>query len=1065
MMLPQICIRRPVLATMMSLALVLFGVISLINLPVRELPNIDPPIINVTTIYLGADAGVMETEVTERLEESINSVEGIRSLVSESREQVSSITVEFDLAHDIETAAQDVRDRVARVRGKLPDDIEEPIVAKQEADANPVIWISLFSDRYSTLELTGFAEDILVDPLQTVPGVSSVTIGGEKRYATRIRLDPDRMAALQVTVLDIQRALRTQNVDLPSGRVENFDREMTIQTRGELKEIEDFNRLVIRSEKGSLVRLSDVGRAEVGVEDERSVARYNSKPSVGLGVVKQSTANTIEVAKAVKAQLDELKLLLPDGVETAIPYDEAVYVEKSIREVWVTLGIAFLLVVATIFLFLRNFRSTIVPALAIPISIVATFMVLAIMGYTVNTLTMLALVLAIGVVVDDSIVVLENIYRHVENGMAPMDAAQEGMKEITLAIIATTGALAAVFLPLAFQTTVTGRLFIEFAIALCGAVVISSFVALTLTPMVAARVLRPISEVQHGRVYHVFERGFKRVEQGYRRNLERALDHPWRILLIGLFTLIAAAFFYSRLDKDFLPEENKGRLLCFVLTPEGSTPDYTSRMVSKMEKIIHETPEVEGIFSITAPSYGGPGKGNQGFVFIRTADDAQRSVQDIVAGPNGLGARFYNEVEGAFAIPIIPKAVSRGFGQPFQLVIQGQDLEELNRYASELADKLRATGYLDNVRSSFELNKPELRVLVDRDRAATLGISIESLSQTLQIVFGGQKISQTTRGGREYQVLAQLERMERLTPADLDRLFLRNDRGELIQLSGVVRLEAGGGPNAITHYNRYRSAIIEGTPKGIPLGTAVERVEALLKGNEPPGFRHEWSGETRDFKESGGGFLFVVVLALVVVYMVLASQFESLLHPLTVMLTIPLAAVGAFGALWLLGGVNQLGTSLYAWAHYAPDPPAMARWLSAAIPRIPAMGINLFSQVGLVLLIGLVTKNSILLVDFANQQMAKGKDARTAMLEAGSLRLRPILMTSFSTILGILPLAIGFGAGAESRRPMGVAALGGLITSTVLTLFLIPVVYVFFSRLSLGRFFTAKGAKAEVPLG
>ncbi len=1051
MSLPQICIRRPVLAVMMNVALVLFGIISLIGLPVRELPNIDPPIVNITTIYPGADAAVMETEVTERLEESINSVEGVRSLTSESREQVSSITVEFDLARDIETAAQDVRDRVARVRGQLPDDIEEPIVAKQEADANPVIWISLFSDRYSTLELTGFAEDIMLDPLQTVPGVSSIFIGGQKRYATRIRLDPDRMAALKVTVLDVRQALTTQNVELPSGRIENFEREMTIQTRGELKQIEDFNRLVIRSENGTLIRLSDVGRAEVGVEDERSIARYNSKPSVGLGVVKQSTANTIEVAREVKAQLERLKLLLPDGVEVALPYDEAVYVEKSIDEVWVTLGIAFLLVVMTIFIFLRNLRSTIVPALSIPVSIFATFMIISVMGYTVNTLTMLALVLAIGVVVDDSIVVLENIYRHIEDGMMPMEAAQKGMKEITFAVIATTVALAAVFLPLAFQTTVTGRLFVEFAIALCGSVVISSFVALTLTPMIAARILKPIADVQHGRLYQSFERGFRRIEQSYRRNLERTLDHPWRVLAVGVLSLIAAGFFYSRLDKEFLPEENKGRLLCFALTPEGATADYTDRMVSKIEGIVRDVPEVEGYFSITAPSFGGPGKGNQAFLFIRIADDAKRSVQDIVGGPHGLGARFFTEVEGAFAIPIIPKAVSRGFGQPFQLVVEGQNLEALNRQAADLANKLRATGFLANVRSSFELNKPELRVIIDRDRAATLGISIESLSQTLQIIFGGQKISQTKRGGKEYQVLAQLERMERLTPSDLDRIFLRNNRGELIQISGVVHLEAGGGPNAITHYNRYRSATIEGTPSGVSLGTAVERVEAMLKDNEPPGFRHEWSGETRDFKEAGGGFLLVVILALVVVYMVLASQFESLLHPLTVMLTIPLAAVGAFGALWLLSGVNQLGTGLYGWSHYAPNPPAAAHWLSAAIPRIPSMGVNLFSQVGLVLLIGLVTKNAILLVDFANQQMTLGKDARTAMLEAGSLRLRPILMTSFSTILGILPLAIGFGAGAESRRPMGVAALGGLITSTVLTLFLIPVVYVFFSRLGSRR--------------
>lgn len=1046
MMLPHICIRRPVLAVMMNLALVLFGAIALSRLPVRELPNIDPPIVNISTIYPGADAAVMESEVTERLEESINSIEGIRTLTSESREQVSTITVEFDLSRDIEVAAQDVRDRVARVRGQLPDDIEEPVIAKQEADANPVLWIALYSDRFSTLELTTIAEDYMVDSLQTVKGVSSIYVGGRKKYATRLRLDPARMAAHGITVLDVEAALRNQNVELPSGRIENADREMTIQTRGELKTIDEFNRLVIKEENGAQVRLYDIGRAEIGVEDERSIARFKSKPSIGLGVVKQSTANTIEVAKAIKAELELLKPVLPEGINIDTPYDESVYVDKSISEVWATLGIAFLLVVMTIFIFLRNLRSTLIPSVAVPVSIISTFVILAIMGYSVNTLTMLALILAIGIVVDDAIVVLENIYRHIEEGQSPMDAAHKGMEEITFAVIATTVALAAVFIPLAFQTTVTGRLFVEFAIALCGSVVISSFVALTLTPMMAARVLRPISEVKHGHVYQSFERVFRRIENAYSRNLVKALDHRRIVIAIALVTLGAAVWFYRHLDKEFLPEEDKGRLLCFAITPEGSTCEYTDRMVSKMENIVRSVPEVDGYFSVTAMSREGPGKGNQGLMFIRFKEERDRSVQDIVAGPHGVGARFFGEIEGAIAIPIIPKAVSRGFGQPFQLVIQAQELVGLNQYADELANRLRGAGFLINVRSSFEMNKPELRIHVDRNRAADLGVSIDALSRTLQILFGGQKVSQTKRDGKQYDVLAQLDRVNRMTPSDLDNLYVRNNRGNLIQLSNVVTSEVGGGPNAITHYNRIRSAIIEATPNGVSMGEAVTRVEEILKETQPVGFRHDWSGETRDLKEAGGGFVFVMILALVIVYMILASQFESLVHPFTVMLTIPLAAVGAFGGLWLLSCVNKLGSGLYGWAHYAPDPPAIAGWLSSIVPRIPAMGINLFSQIGIVLLVGLVTKNSILLVDFANQQMAKGKNARDAMLEAGALRLRPILMTAVSTILGILPLAIGFGAGAESRRPMGVAALCGMLTSTFLTLFVIPVVYTAFSE-------------------
>ncbi len=1054
MTLSEISVKRPVLATMMNLGLILFGVIGLTRLPVRELPDVDPPIVNVMTVYPGANARVVETQVTEPLEEALTSIEGIKELTSESREQLSSITIEFNLSRPIEVAAQDVRDRVARVRGRLPDDVDEPIVAKQDADAQPSLWIALYSDRYSTLELTTLAENLFKDRLQTVPGVSSIFLGGAKRFAIRIWLDSEKMAARGVTVLDVQRALATQSIELPSGRVENLQRELSIETRGQLKTPEEYNQLVIRQahEGSALVRVRDVGQAMAGVEDEHAVARYNSQPAMGIGIVKQSKANTIEVARGVKQEVERIKPILPPGINIAFPYDESVYIERSINEVWGTLWTSFILVIITIFIFLRNVRSTAVPSVTIPVSIISTFGILYLFGFSVNIVTMLALVLAIGVVVDDAIVVLENIYRHIEAGMSPFEATLLGMREITFAVIATTIALVAVFLPLAFQTSVTGRMFVEFAVAISCSVAISAFVALTLAPMISARILKPFhaTTVNHNGLHTVFdrlERGLIAISQRYDRILRWSLTHRRRVVILALVAFGLTAFFFAKLEREFMPEEDKGRLFCIVITPEGSTSEYTDRMVRKMEGMIRATPETDGFFSAVALARGGPGRTNEGLAFIRLKDQRQRHVQDIVGGPQGLGSQFFTKVEGAIAIPIVPKAIGGGFGQQFQLVLQHQDLTELNRVASDVANRLRQAGFLMNVRSTFELNRPQLEVSIDRDRAAALDVSVQDIARTLQILFGGLDLSKVNLSGKEYDVIAQLQREARLTPADLDRLYVRNGAGRLVQLSNVVTYQAGAGPSAIYHFDRSRSATIEGTPAGVPLGTAVARAEAIIRDALPGDVRHQWSGEAEDLRTSGRETGFVILLAIFVIYMVLASQFESLVHPLTVMLTLPLGAVGAFGLLWLLARVNLLGTMLYGWAHYSPHPPAIARLLSALIPRIPAMSFNLFSQIGLILLLGLVTKNGILLVDFANQERAKGKSAIDAMHAAGLIRLRPILMTATSTIAGILPIAIGFGTGAESRRPLGVAAVGGMVTSTLLTLVVIPVVYVLFSHL------------------
>ena len=1048
MILSRLSIQRPVLTTMMNLSLILFGFIALTRLPVRELPDIDPPIVSVTTVYPGANASVVETEVTERLEEQLNNIEGIRTISSQSREQVSNITIEFDLSRDIDQSAQDVRDRVSRVRGRLPEFIDEPIIAKQDSDAQPIIWIGMNSDRVTPLEMTLLAEKQIKNRLQTIKGVSGVIIGGEQRYSMRLWLDSERMAAHQITVLDIEDALRRQNVELPSGRVENLQREMTIQTRGEMKTPDEFNDLVIRSDAAKLVRLRDVGEARAGVENERTIARNNGRPCIFLGIVKQSKANTVEVADGVMAEIERIKPTLPDGVEIVFNYDESVFVRKAISEVWETLGIAFALVVIIIWFFLGSFRSTLIPAVAIPVSIIGTFAILMAFGYSINILTMLALVLAIGVVVDDAIVVLENIHRHIEKGLTPMKAAFKGMDEIAFAVIAITLSLVAVFTPLAFQTSSTGRLFIEFAVAVAGSVVISAFVALTLSPMMAARILK--DHAPHDRFFLLqwFEMLLKFFTNTYEATLKpcvnaaASLARPfagWSFLpRLGVGLVIASVlavivgwpniWLFKNLEGEFLPEEDKGRLLSFVFAPEGSTTEFTDRQMRKLEEILKNTPEVQVFGSITAFSMAGPGQGNQGIVFVRLKEqeDRERGIQEIVNGPGGLRQQFFQNVEGAIAVPNIPKAFGRGFGSSFQLVIQNQDLDQLDSYTQTLLNKLRGMTNLVNARSSFEVTKPELRLDIDRSRAAALGVSIQDISRTLQILFGGRDLSRIKLDGKEYEVIAQLQRSSRLLPQDLDRIYVRNQTGQLVQLSSIITRREGATANTIEHYNRLRSTTISASLVGIPLGTAIQRVDALLKEDLPPGFLYDWAGESKEFTDSSGEFLFVLGLALIITFMVLAAQFESLVHPWTVILCVPLAGFGALGLLWLVGFLGKTGI----------------------LPPMVSMNINLFSLIGFVLLVGLVTKNGILLVEFANQRCADGATPKDAMIEAGRIRLRPILMTAFSTIAGILPIAIGFGAGAESRRPMGIVVIGGMLTSTFLTLYVVPVVYTMFSDLS-----------------
>lgn len=1055
MSLPEFCIRRPIFAVMLNLLIVLFGVVGYLRLPVRELPDVDPPIVTVTTIYFGANSEVMETEVTERLEQEINTIPGIKTLTSISRDEVSIVTVRFNLDVPIDVAAQDVRDRIARARGRMPQDIEEPIVAKQDANAQEVMWVALYSEDYTTLELTDLAEREFKDRLQTVPGVGGINLGGEKRQAIRIRLDASRMAAAGVTAADIRRVLAVDSVELPAGSLENLDREMTVRALGKISRPEEFEQLVIRYLDGAPVRLREVATVEFGVEDENSVARFNGNPSVGLGVVKQSEANAVEVADRVLAEIEQIKPRLPQSVKVEIAYDSSTYVKKAIREVQETVFIAFALVLLVMLLFLRNFYSTIIPMLAVPVSLVGVFALLSILGYSVNLLTLLALVLAVGVVVDDAIVVLENIYRHVEEGMSPLEAAVKGVKEITAAVIAITITLVVVFVPIAFQASSTGILFREFAFATAGAVAISAFVALTLTPTMCARILRPPGK--HGKLYNWLERGFKAVEERYNRTLAWAVRRKAVVVLLALATLGITGFWAKALPREFLPDDDKGYVFAIIFAPEGSTTEYTDGIVRQAEDIFRSYPEVSGAFSAVALARGAPGESDFGIVFAKLKPGERRTAIEL-ARPGAMGSMFtrlINEIKGAQAVAILPKAAN--FGEQYQLVLQGPDLARLEVVAKQVRNELIQAGFVAQPRLNLNFEQPQLSLRFDRDLAASQGVSVRDMSEALQILWGGVDLARYNRAGKEYKVIAQLQRDDRLAPPSMEDIYVRNGAGNLVKLSSFIQPVQSGSANAINRFARQRAVTIASQVQGVSLGEAVTRTEAILARVLPPDVSFRWTGEADEIQEGGAESLRTFVLAVLIIYMVLAAQFESLRHPFTIMLALPLALFGAFGGIWLLSMVNQFALiKFYAPLDQLPKPLA---WLTTHLPEIPAMTLNVYSLIGLVLLLGLVTKNSILLVEFANQRMARGANAVDAMLDAGRTRLRPILMTAVATIVGILPVALGLGEATISRRALGVAVVGGMTTSTFLTLFVVPVVYILLS----GRQPAARPADAPAP--
>ncbi len=1000
MFLSDMSVKRPVLATMMSLAIVLFGAIGYTRLSVREYPDIDPPIISVSTFLPGANPRVMESAVTDILEEELSTVEGLRTLTSTSGEQSSNITLEFNLNRSVESAAQDVRDKVSRVRGRLPREVLEPVIAKQDADAQPFYWLALSGANYTLLDLSDIGDRIVKQRLQTIPGVGNSFIAGERRISMRVWISAKELAARGLTVQNVEAAIRSRNVEIPAGRIESDNREFTVRSLGELKTPQEFGDLVVANQDGQLVRLSDLAKVELGPRDERSVLRFKGTSAVAVGIVRQSKANMVDVADSIRAALPLIEQALPAGVKLSTAFDQSVYVKRSISETIDTLFLAFGLVVVIIFLFLRNLRATIIPGLAIPVSIIGAFGVMYFLGFSINTFTLLALILAIGLVVDDAIIVLENAYRHQEElGETPENAAMRGTSEIGFAVIATTVSLVAVFAPLAFLQGTTGRLFNEFGVALAGSVVISGFVALTLTPMLCARILRVPKS--HGAVYQSLERGLNWLAVTYAATLAWAIRHRAFVLAGAAVSLLVAYVTFNVLKREFIPAEDRGWFMAAVTAPQGATVQYTDGYQKQVEAVMAGTPEINSYFSVVG--FGGDVSG--GFVFVNMKDwrDRVRTTQEVIGGimPQLFG------MPGVQAFAFSPSPIG-GFGSPVQFVVQHPDFDSLTAVMPAFLARASQINGLVNVQSSLKVNKPELTVRYDRDRAEDLGVSVSDVGSTLETMLGGRRVSTFTRDNKLYDVMVQLSPEDRATPSDMTSLYVRGRDGQLVNLAAVTTVIEGVGPQRLFHYNRVPSFTISANPlPGFTMGEALDSLNAVAAELLPRGGSTALSGEMREFAESGTALYFAFLLALLVVYMVLAAQFESLVHPFTVLLAVPLAVTGALVTLFFTGAT-----------------------------------LNLYSQIGMILLIGLASKNSILLVEYANQLREQGKGLLEATLEAGRVRLRPILMTAFATIFGALPIALGLSAGSESRQPLGYVIVGGMFVATFLTLYLVPVVYV-----------------------
>jgi len=1001
MKLSETCIRRPVFATVLSLVVVLVGAVAFQRLSVREYPNIDTPTVNVRTDYPGASAEIVETQVTQVLEESLAGIEGIDYMTSVNRQGQSQITVNFRLARDPDAAAADVRDRVSRSRGRLPDEISEPVIQKVEADAQPILYLAFSSTRHSPLEISDYADRYVKDQLQTLPGVAEVRIFGERRFAMRLWIDPLRLAGYGLTVQEVEQALRRQNVEIPAGLVESADREFSVLSESDLRTVAQFNDLIIKRTTDYLVRLEDIGFAQLAPEEERRVSRFNGNLSVTMGVVKQATANPLDVSRAVREAMPRVEGSLPDGMRMDIAYDKSEFIKTSIENVFTTIAEAIALVVMIIFFFLRSARATVIPLVTIPVSLIGSFALMYFFGFSINTLTLLALILAIGLVVDDAIVMLENIYRNVENGLTPTEAALKGSKEIAFAVMAMTLTLAAVYIPIGFMTGKTGRLFTEFAWTLAGAVLISGFVALTLSPMMGAKLLR--SEHTTNRLSLAIEGFLNRLTAGYRRLLGVALRVPAVVLLIGVGVAAAGGFAYSKLSSELAPYEDQGVILGIMVGPEGATKEYMDGYARDMEAIYGSVPEGQRYLVIVG--FPTVSRGIS-FLGLKPWDERDRTAREI-ASP--LRDKMF-AIPGILAFPITPPPLGqRGSDKPVQLVLQTSlPYDELQKMVDSVIARLVDHPGLTNVESDLKLNQPQVKVVLDRDKAADLGIEVDTIGRTLETLLGGRKVTRFKREGKQYEVMLQLARPDRSTPSDLRNIYVRSSGGDMVSLANLVRIEEAVAPQELNHFDQLRAATITANVSdGHSLGDALAFVDTVAAEVLPGTAQTDYAGQSREFRESGAEIYLTFLLALMFIYLVLAAQFESFIDPFIILLTVPLSIAGGLAALYYSGG-----------------------------------SLNIYSQVGLVTLIGLISKHGILIVEFANQTRARGEGVREAVLEAAGLRLRPILMTTGAMVFGAVPLALATGAGAESRQDIGWVIVGGILVGTLFTLFVIPAAYV-----------------------
>lgn len=1010
-------IKRPVFATVCSLVIILIGVVGFTRLPIQEFPSIDPPVVRVRTTYPGANAEVVETEVTEILEAAINGVQGLRTMTSSSREGASSINVEFELERNLEVAVQDVLSRVSRATGRLPNDVDAPVVSKDGSDDDRIMWIAIYGDRFSTLELSNYADQFLKNSLETVNGVGSIFIGGERRYAMRIWLDPKPMAARNVTALDVENALQRQNVEIPSGRIEGQTTEYPVRTLGRLQNPAEYEDLIIRSNPdGSQIHIRDIGYVEIGAESDRTIARFRGQPAVAIGVSRLSDANLLEVAKGVRERIKELSQNFPDGMNYAIAVDYSEFVQVAIDEVWRTLLLAIVLVVLVIFVFLKNWRATLIPTITIPVSLIGAFGAMFFLGFSINVLTLFALTLSTGLVVDDTIVVLENIVRYIEEKkMHPFNAAIHAMREVVFAVIATTVVLVAVFVPVSFSGGSTGQIFNEFAITLAVAVVFSSFVALTLAPAVAARILTPSHQNQNlfMRLLSAPLNGFdwllERIQNGYDWSL-RLLMAVKPVTFLGfLAALGVTAWLFVQLPQGFLPTEDRGRIFIPINAPEGASLGYTNNVVKEVEEILADVPEMKAFFTLTG--FGrGASQANRGFAFTSLMPWSERTEPE--QSQQAIVKRLFSEfsqITDAMVFAINPSSLPGSrLGQPIQFVLQGNDIGELAQVSEQLARDANDLPQLVNIDTDLKLNKPELVLEVNRSQAGNLGVSVQEIARTLQIMLGGREITNFNQGNQRYEVIVRGEAKYRASPEDIEQIYVRTNSGQMVPLSSLVTISDSTLPPQINHFNRFRSATLEGSnAPGYSLGEALEALQNLADRTIPETMRTDLAGESREFSQAGDATVYIFGLSLAFIFLTLAAQFESFVDPLVILLAVPLSLLGAFGALW----VSQLE-------------------------------LNIYSRIGLIMLIGLSTKNSILIVEFANQLREMGRSITEASIEAGKVRFRPILMTAFSTIFGVMPLAFATGAGAVSRVSIGMAVMGGMLVSTLLSLYIVPVFYV-----------------------